>query len=184
VAGPADGGRYYFGNVPAAPGCDASDAVSGVDGACQVQGYGTTVGSHTVKATAKNAGNVGQSGSRTYTVLPWTVSGFYAPVDLSGVDHTVKGGSTVPPEVRAVRRDDRADQHRGRGQLHDEEGHLHGCAPQDAIEMVTTGRTSLRYDTTAGQFIQKWKTPTGAGTCYAATMTTADGSSVTAFKKK
>lgn len=52
-----------------------------------------------------------------------------------------------------------------------------------ASEPTSTGGTSLRYDSTAGQFIQNWKTPTGAGTCYSATMTAADGSSITAFFK-
>jgi hypothetical protein len=43
----------------------------------------------------------------------------------------------------------------------------------------------LRYDTTAGQFIQNWKTPTGAGSCYIATMTAKDGSAISAqFKTK
>jgi hypothetical protein len=54
---------------------------------------------------------------------------------------------------------------------------------EDAIELVTTGGTSLRYDSTGGQFIQNWKTPTGAGTCYSTTMTTLDGSSITALFK-
>jgi hypothetical protein len=52
----------------------------------------------------------------------------------------------------------------------------------DAIEVVTTGGTSLRYDSTGGQFIQNWKTPTTLG-CYAAKMTAADGSSITAYFK-
>ncbi len=54
---------------------------------------------------------------------------------------------------------------------------------KDAVEIVSTGGTSLRYDTTGGQFIQNWKTPTGAGTCYSATMTAADGSAITAYFK-
>ena len=49
--------------------------------------------------------------------------------------------------------------------------------------MTSTGGTSLRYDATGGQFIQNWKTPTGAGSCYTATMTALDGSSITAYFK-
>jgi hypothetical protein len=54
---------------------------------------------------------------------------------------------------------------------------------EDAIEVVSPGGTSLRYDSTGGQFIQNWKTPTGAGSCYTATMTADDGSSITALFK-
>ena len=51
--------------------------------------------------------------------------------------------------------------------------------------MVSTGGTSLRYDSTAGQFIQNWQTPKLPGVCYIVTMTTDDGSSLTAnFKLK
>ena len=42
---------------------------------------------------------------------------------------------------------------------------------------------SAEYDSTTGQFIQKWKTPPGAGRCYSVTVTTADGSSLTAVFK-
>ena len=40
--------------------------------------------------------------------------------------------------------------------------------------------TSLRYDTTAGQFVQNWATPKKPGTCYTVTMTTQDGSTKSA----
>ena len=49
--------------------------------------------------------------------------------------------------------------------------------------MTSTGSTSLRYDTTARQFIYNWKTPTTAGKCYRVTMTTLDGSSLVAYFK-
>jgi hypothetical protein len=49
----------------------------------------------------------------------------------------------------------------------------------DEIEFLTTGGTSLRYDTTAGQFIQNWQTPKKVG-CYDVTMETQDGSKLVA----
>jgi hypothetical protein len=52
-----------------------------------------------------------------------------------------------------------------------------------ATSTTATGATSLRYDTTGGQFIYIWKTPTGAGSCYNVTITADDGSSQTAFFK-
>jgi len=46
----------------------------------------------------------------------------------------------------------------------------------DDIEFTTTGKTELRYDAVAGQFIQNWQTPKApAGTCYVVTMTLQDG---------
>ena len=51
--------------------------------------------------------------------------------------------------------------------------------------LLTTGGTSLRYDATAHQWIQNWQTPKAAGQCYRVTLTTADGSPLTAlFKTK
>ena len=50
----------------------------------------------------------------------------------------------------------------------------------DDIELVATGGTSLRYDTTGGQFIQNWQTPKKAGSCYSVIMTTDDGSPISA----
>ena len=49
--------------------------------------------------------------------------------------------------------------------------------------MTTSGGTTLRYDATAGQFIQNWQTPKKAGACYQVTMTSADGSDLHALFK-
>jgi hypothetical protein len=54
---------------------------------------------------------------------------------------------------------------------------------EDALEVTSTGATSLRYDSIAGQFIQNWQTPKTPGTCYSVTMTARDGSAVTALFK-
>jgi hypothetical protein len=47
-------------------------------------------------------------------------------------------------------------------------------SPIDDIELTTTGSTVLRYDGSAGQFIQNWQTPKTAGKCYKVTVTAAD----------
>jgi hypothetical protein len=55
---------------------------------------------------------------------------------------------------------------------------------EDLVDFTTTGNTTLRYDGTAGQWIQNWKTPTdNKESCYRAWVTFADGSSIEAFFK-
>ena len=186
--GPADGGSYYFGFVPGAPSCDASDALSGLDGACSVSGYSNAIGTHTVIASASDKAGNSASVSRTYTVNPWTLRGFYAPVDMgASVVNTVKNGSTVPIkfEIFAGSNEltDTADV-ASLKQLQVNSSSFSGD-PEDAIETTATGGTTLRYDTTAGQFVYNWKTPAQATKCYVVTMTTDDGSSLVAqFKLK
>jgi hypothetical protein len=183
IGGPADGGTYYYGFVPAAPTCTADDIVSGFNH-CTVGGYGTGVGGHTLTATAYDNAGRSASATRTYTVSAWTLKGFYQPVDMNGVLNTVKGGSTVPLKFEifagSTELTDTAD-------IASFTTQKVTCGTstgvEDAIEVVTTGGTSLRYDTTGGQFIQNWKTPTGAGQCYKATMTALDGSSISALFK-
>jgi Thrombospondin type 3 repeat len=184
VGGPADGGSYYFGSVPAAQRCSASDALSGLDGSCGVSGYSTAVGTHTVSASATDkAGNVGTA-SATYTVLAWTLRGFYQPVDMNGVFNTVKNGSTVPLKFEVFAGSTELTDTAVVQSVTAQQISCSASAPVDAIEeIVTTGGTVLRYDTTASQFIDNWKTPAKPNLCYRVTMTTDDGSSLSAFFK-
>jgi hypothetical protein len=182
VGGPDAGGSYYFGSVPSAPTCTADGAISGL-ASCVVSGYATTVGSQTMTATAKdNAGNVGTA-SRSYTVLAWTLTGFYAPVDMNSVYNIVKGGSTVPLKFEVFAGATELTATSAIKSFVQTKIACDGSSPTDEIEVVTTGGTSLRYDATAGQFIQNWQTPKQPGTCYRVTMTTQDGSFLTAFFK-
>ncbi len=200
-------GSYVFGSVPAAPTCTATDAISGLAG-CVVSGYSGLVGSHTLTATATdnagrtatasatdNAGqtatasatdNAGQTAtaSATYTVLAWTLGGTYQPVDMGRVLNIAKGGSTVPLKFEVFAG---ATELTTTSAIASFKTATVSCGTlgteTDEIESVSTGSTSLGYDATGGQFIQKWQTPKGAGVCYRATMTTLDGSSLVAFFK-
>ncbi|MGF9649822.1 PxKF domain-containing protein [Pseudarthrobacter oxydans] len=174
----------YYGSTPPAPTCKAEDTVSGVDGNCVVEGYGTAVGTHTMKATAKDIAGNTTTISQSYEVKAWTLKGFYQPIDMNGVLNTVKGGSAVPAKFEVFA---------GTTELTDPslvsfsaaKIQCTSGATEDALEVVATGNTSLRYDATAGQFVYNWKTPTGAGSCYKLTMTAKDGSSMSAnFKLK
>ncbi len=110
----------------------------------------------------------------------YTLSGFYSPVDMSGVFNTVKGGSTVPLKFEVFwGGDEQTDVAVVDSFKATPITCPSGSVTTDQIEVTTTGGTSLRYDPTAGQFVQNWKTPKKAG-CYEVTMFTADGSSLSA----
>jgi hypothetical protein len=181
VGGPANGGTYYFGFVPAEPTCNASDALSGLDGACSVSGYSAAVGDHTVSASATDkAGNAG-SASVSYTVSAWTIRGFYQPVDMNGVVNTVKGGSTVPLKFEVFAGSTELTNTAIVSTLVKQV--TCNATIEDTVEVLATGGTSLRYDSTSGQFIFNWQTPKLPGKCYSVTLTTQDDSSITALFK-
>jgi hypothetical protein len=172
------GASYYFGDDPAAPTCDASDALSGLD-TCVMTGGGTTVGPHSYTATATDKAGNSSTATLNYTVLAWTLKGFYQPTDMSGVWNTVKNGSTVPLKFEAFTGSTELTSTSAVQSFTQKQVTCPGAsAITDAIELTTTGGTSLRYDTTAGQFVQNWATPKKAGNCYTVTMTTQDGSHI------
>ena len=161
--------------------------------ACTVAGNLLTItrGSGSCSVVATKAGddnhNQAVSAAQPITLSAWRVGGFYSPVDLNGVYNTVKGGSTVPVKFELFQ------DTRELTSTTDVVGIAQktvSCSPTatvDEIEVLaaTTGGTALRYDTTAGQYVYNWKTPTGAGKCYQITMTARDGSTQTAlFKMK
>ena len=141
----------------------------------------TNVGSYNVVAKITENNYQGQA-TGTLVISPWTTKGFYAPVDMGGVYNTVKGGSTVPLKFELF---SGATELTDPAQVKSLTATKTNCDPdatQDAIEVTATGGTSLRYDSTGGQFIYNWKTPTGAG-CYTVTLTAQDGSTITAYFK-
>jgi hypothetical protein len=119
----------------------------------------------------------------TLTVQAWTFKGFFQPVDMSGVLNAVKGGSTVPLKFEVFSGTTELTVTSVIKSFTQTKVACDGTAPVDEIELVTTGGTSLRYDATAGQFVQNWQTPKQPGQCYRATMTTQDGSTLSALFK-
>jgi hypothetical protein len=179
-----DGDRSVFGSVPAEPTCTATDDLSGPKN-CEVTGYSTAVGTHTLTATAHDTAGNEKVESLSYTVDPWTLKGFYQPVDMGdNVVNTIKGGSTVPLKFEVFA---------GPTELTSvnvikpsfAKVSCDANAKADDVEVTATGGTSLRYDSVAGQFVYNWQTPKAAGSCYTVTMTTQDGSKLEAqFKLK
>jgi trimeric autotransporter adhesin len=131
-------------------------------------------------------------------------SGFYAPVGIANSEfvaapgtppaanntdvwNTVKGGSTVPLKFNVyagtVEKTNTSDIQGFTANK------LATCSAAGAVDdtvdyFLTTGGTSLRYDTTAKQFIQNWQTPKVSNdTCYRATVKFADNSTISAFFK-
>jgi hypothetical protein len=154
------------------------------------QGATTLVGSYTNTASGLSSTNYSIAYVPAHlTILAWTLAGYYQPVDMSTgalVFNTVKGGSTVPLKFNIYQSAQaNANERTDVGAVKAFTASPYTCtgAATDDIELVTTGGTILRYDTTGHQFIQNWQTPKSPGTCYQVTMTALDGSRLTAFFK-
>ncbi len=154
------------------------------EGDCTVSGTTVTltgVGNCTV--TASQAGDANYSAAPNVVQLftikdqPFTVKGFYQPIDMGGVANTAKGGSTIPVKFEVFQ---------GTTEITDpakikivvQKVSCTSNATEDVIEQIAAGSTSLRYDTTSGQFIYNWQTPKAAGTCYSITVVTSSGETI------
>jgi hypothetical protein len=163
--------------VPPNATCVASDGGSGLAG-CAVTGYSTAVGDHILVATATDiAGNVATA-TRSYTVAPYRLSGFYQPVDMNAVN-TAKGGSTIPLKFEVFAGPTELTALSEITSITYASIPTNGSAPTDEIETLAAGGTGLTYDTTAGIYQYNWKTPTTPGD-YRLTVKTRDGSTLTA----
>jgi hypothetical protein len=122
----------------------------------------------------------------TLTIGAWSLLGFYQPVDMSNaalVWNSIKGGSTVPLKFNIFANGVE------KKALTDVQGFAVAEVPCSSsgfiadVEFTTTGGTTLRYDTSGGQFIQNWQTPKAPGKCYQTRMTALDGSHIDAYFK-
>ena len=59
-----------------------------------------------------------------------------------------------------------------------------GTSTEDPVDFVTSGKTQLRDDGAAGQFIQNWQTPkVNSEQCYRVSVNFQDGTAIYAFFK-
>jgi hypothetical protein len=150
----------------------------------------------TMKPTAVvNDGNSGDNyavtlvNNLTGVIGAWSLKGFYQPVTMSSgamVYNTIKGGSTVPLKFNVYAGVGGAEQ-TNTSAVQSFVLQAISCTAgiEDPIDdtFATTGGTTLRYDSTAGQFINNWQSPKIAGKCYAVTMTAQDNSTLVAYFK-
>ena len=102
---------------------------------------------------------------------------------MNGVYNIVKNGSTVPLKFELFAGPTELTDVAYVKSLTYAQTTCSTSATTDEIETLATGNTILRYDSTSGQFIFNWKTPSTAGKCYRVTMTALDGSSLVAYFK-
>jgi hypothetical protein len=188
VGGPTNK-TYYVGldPIPAAPTCNASDTLSGLDGVCSVDGYSTALGGHTITASATDkAGNTGNATSVTYIVDKVTFGNsgrFFQPVDMGTAGNATKLGSTVPLKFTVMAGGVNVTNTSIVKSITVSPTATLSTVTPDPIEEYSTGGTSLRYDATAGQFIYNFqfaKTKFTVGKTYIVTITLEGGEQISA----
>ena len=182
VTGVSNGARYLLNGVPAA-GCTTTDATSGVDSNASLSSAGGPVGS----VTATCAGATDKAGNKaigqaTYTVNYDLGSGFLSPVNNPSTVNTGKAGRTYP--VKFQLKDARGAYITSLSAIQSVKYKSDSCGAfssdnTDALETSATGGTSLRYDTSANQFVYNWAT-TSKG-CYSLFVTLASGQVMPAY---
>jgi len=127
------------------------------------------IGTTTVNCEVTDNGGLSDSDSFTITVTI-EAKGFYQPVDNPPTVNLGKAGQTYPLKFEVF-----GDSSDASTEITDTsvieqplEYKKVDCgtgATLDTLETTAPGSTTLRYDTTSGQFIYNWKTPTTKG-CY------------------
>ena len=180
---------YYDGQPHGATGTATGIAGADLSAALNLGGTFTDAPGGTAHWTFTGGTNYNdKSGNVAIDISHWRTDGFYQPVDMTNssstiVWNTIKGGSTVPLKFNlwagTLKKTSTGDV-QGFTVL---PMPCDGSSLNSEVELTTTGGTTLRYDGTAGQFIQNWQTPKTGNQCYMVRMTAKDGSKIEAYFK-
>jgi hypothetical protein len=182
--GLSDGGSYAYLLVPDGPtGCTASDSVSGV-ASCSVEGYSTEVGTHVLTATATDVAGNTSTASMSYSVLPWTLVGFAKPIDMDTFN-MLKAGNTAQLkfEVFAGSTEVTADVVASVAEQQLDCATLAPVGGSEPAGSTPKKKAQPLVDSSGGRFTVRWESPNLAGTCWRVTVSTPDGSSLSALFK-
>ena len=159
----------------------ATDVVDGSVPVTCTPASGSTLAIGTTEVSCSATDRAGNTARGSFQVtVRRTIRGLYQPVDMNRVLNTVKGGSTVPVKFEIFAGGAEATATSIVAPISVRQYNCDPGATPDAIEVTAAGNTSLRYDTTAGQYVYNWQTPKTKGVCYQVGIATTDGATVIA----
>ena len=182
-------------------------AATGTFASSSVGTWPVTIGGLSISGSSSGNYTLTQP-TATATIGAWHMAGFHQPVgainsivlapgaplpagNAGTMWHMIKGGNTVPLKFNVFTAEGGTELTTTSSAIASFQAwRLASCVggtAEDALEAaeLSTGGTLLRYDVTGGQFIQNWQTPKvgGSDSCYRATVTAKDGSTISAFFK-
>jgi hypothetical protein len=152
---------------------DGSDPVACTPASGATFGFGTTI----VSCSSTDAAGNTATGTFNVTITGLTFSGFYQPVDNAPIVNTVKSGATVPVKWSLSATGNEVSSLSAVAAGYPKAVSV-SCATgvtYDAIDATSTGGTSLRYDSTAHQYVYNWQSPAQKGTCWRLDIKLVDG---------
>jgi hypothetical protein len=186
--GLADGGSYPYLYVPAGPtDCTASDVVSGL-ASCAVVGYSSAVGTHVLTATATDVAGNTSTATLTYSVEPWTISGFSKPIDMTTWNE-LKAGNTTQLKFEVFAGPIELTGAQAVAGVGDEQVSCDTSLPPTGGPGGPGGpgpkkpHGQASVQSIGGHLSVRWDSPNLPGTCWRVTLRTLDGSSLSALFK-